>query len=266
MANNPAAGLRTGRANVPLLKAVLMNLWVYPAIAALTFIMSMASPLLILTWKIATRWPIRKCTRHLIWIYGKIWLAIISPFVKTIPQQMQNVPTDQPCIMVINHYSFFDTFFMGALPIYDVNLTLRSWPFKMLWYTLFMRIAGYLDLESSQWDEVLTTCNREFSGNASLLFFPEGHRSRDGRMQRFHSGAFKVAVDTDTPIVPLCIIGTDVLLPPRHKALMPATVKLRALPPVFPKDFAHHERPHAAMRKAIKADMETAVQAMRDEP
>jgi 1-acyl-sn-glycerol-3-phosphate acyltransferase len=46
---------------------------------------------------------------------------------------------------------------------------------------------------------------------ASLLFFPEGTRSRDGNLQRFHIGAFRTAVRESLPVVPLVVKGTHEL-------------------------------------------------------
>ena len=55
---------------------------------------------------------------------------------------------------------------------------------------------------------------------------PEAHRSRNGKLGRFYSGAFKVAVETGVPVVPLCITGTDEMLPPGRWWLRPARVCL----------------------------------------
>ena len=83
------------------------------------------------------------------------------------------------------------------------------------------------------------------------MFFPEGHRSRTGRLQRFYSGAFKLAVETDTKIVPLCIAGTDELLPAGRWWLKPARVTLRALKPVKPAAFTGPSA-HRAIQKVVK--------------
>eukprot|EP00186_Timspurckia_oligopyrenoides_P004561 CAMPEP_0182446688 /NCGR_PEP_ID=MMETSP1172-20130603/4547_1 /TAXON_ID=708627 /ORGANISM="Timspurckia oligopyrenoides, Strain CCMP3278" /LENGTH=196 /DNA_ID=CAMNT_0024642675 /DNA_START=468 /DNA_END=1058 /DNA_ORIENTATION=+ len=48
----------------------------------------------------------------------------------------------------------------------------------------------------------------------SLAIFPEGTRSKTGRMKRFHSGAFKASVTTGAPVVPITIVGTRELMPP----------------------------------------------------
>ena len=243
---------------------LLMNLWVYGALFSVTTIMALGSPLLLLSLKLTTRWSLKRITRFWIWVYGRIWTWIIRPFVRQNRVDLHKVKEAGPCILVINHLSFFDTFFMGMLPVFDVNLTLRSWPFKMFWYAAFMRMAQYLDLESLSYDDINAQCRREFGSDAYALFFPEGHRSRDCHIQRFHSGAFKVSMDTDTPIIPLCITGTRTLLPPGQNWLMPCTVTMKALDPVSPSEFKDCESPHIEMRKSIKQQMVDALEAMNE--
>ena len=85
-----------------------------------------------------------------------------------------------------------------------------------------------------------------------MLFFPEAHRSRNGKLGRFYSGAFKVSVETGVPIVPLCITGTDEMLPPGKWWLKPAKVCLKALPPVDPSGFPDPSG-HMDMRKFVKS-------------
>ncbi len=110
-----------------------------------------------------------------------------------------------PVIFVVNHQSFFDTYCMGLLPVFDVTFAVRAWPFRMVWYRWFMRLAGYLDVESTRWEEIESAGRAVLDGGGHLLFFPEGHRSRDGRLQRFYNGAFHVAAASGRPVVPLCL-------------------------------------------------------------
>lgn len=244
--------------------ALLMNLWVYGALIVVTVTMALLSPLLLASLMFTVRWSPKKVTRFWIWVYGRAWTWIIRPFVSQKRLDLHKVKDTGPCILVINHLSFFDTFFMGMLPVFDVNLTLRSWPFKMFWYAMFMRIAQYLDLESLTYDAIIAQCKCEFKTGAYTLFFPEGHRSRDGKIQRFHSGAFKVAIDTKTPIIPLCITGTRTLLPPGENWLMPSEVTMKALDAVHPADFMDNERPHIALRKAVKQAMVNELEGKDD--
>jgi 1-acyl-sn-glycerol-3-phosphate acyltransferase len=173
--------------------------------------------------------------RHLINIHGYGLVVMVSPFVSFQGERFATIK--RPCILVVNHLSFFDSYFISTLPFHDIIFAVGAWPFKMYWYTLFMRLARYLDVETSDWADVMRTCAETFAKQGTVLFFPEGHRSRDGKLQPFYSGAFRLAQETGIPIVPLCITGTDIMLPPGHSFLHPAKVRLLALDPVDPSGY-----------------------------
>ncbi len=231
---------------------VLINLTVYPLLVIMTAIGILISPVAFLCFKIFARLDTVRIIRIFVWIYGRCWLAIIKPFtgLELTGFKRGDIPT--PCIIVLNHLSFFDTFFMGALPFTNVCFAIRSWPFKMAWYRPFMKLAQYLDVERLSWEETFRASQKLLSEGGVLLLFPEAHRSRDGRIGRFYSGAFKISIETKVPVVPLCISGTDVLLPPGRWYLKPARVKLKALAPVYPSAFAN-ENGHIEMRKYVKS-------------
>jgi 1-acyl-sn-glycerol-3-phosphate acyltransferase len=63
-----------------------------------------------------------------------------------------------------------------------------------------------------------------------MLFFPEGTRSPDGEIKDFKLGAFKLARDTQAPIVPIALHGANNLLPKHGRMPQSAHVRLRVLP------------------------------------
>jgi 1-acyl-sn-glycerol-3-phosphate acyltransferase len=60
----------------------------------------------------------------------------------------------------------------------------------------------------------------------SILFFPEGSRSRDGQLKKFKLGAFTMAKDLDVPILPITIRKADTILPPDGMALRPGSAQM----------------------------------------
>ncbi len=241
---------------------VLINLTVFPLLIIMTLTGILISPFAFVCFKIFGNLNTVRITRIFVWIYGRGWLAIIKPFtgLELTGFIKGEIPT--PCIIVLNHLSFFDTFFMGALPFSNVCFALRSWPFKMVWYLPFMKLAQYLDVERLSWDETFTASKKNLDDGGVLVLFPEAHRSRDGRMGRFYSGAFKISITTNYPIVPICITGTDELLPPGRWYLKPARVKLKALAPVYPDAFSG-ENGHIEMRKHVKSLIADELERMR---
>ena len=233
---------------------LLMNLAVYPLLVLLTLLGIGLFPLGFVLWRIFTPWPVKVIMRHFVWLYGQAWLWLVSPFVRFRLEGMEPGKIPQPCIIVVNHQSFFDTYCMAALPFSNVIFAIRAWPFRIPWYSPFMRLAQYLNVESQDWPQITARARAELAQGGCLLFFPEGHRSRDGKIRRFYSGAFRLAIETGVPVVPLCISGTRVLLPPDTFKLHPAQVHLRALPAIDPRRFTG-PRGHIGLRNAVCATM-----------
>lgn len=247
---------------------VLMNLVMYPAIVFMTVLGIILFPLCFAGGKLATRWDNGRVMRFFVWVYGRAWMIVMTPFVRFKREGLKKGGVGLPCIIVVNHFSFFDTYCMALLPVNDVTFAVRSWPFKILfWYRPFMRLAGYLDVEAIGWEGTLKECNKLFSGKGAVLFFPEGHRSGDGQVKRFYTGPFKLAVETGVPVLPLCITGTDTLLPPGRWWMKPATVCLSALDPVFPGDFASDgNTAHISMRKHVRGMIKKHLDRTKEAP
>jgi 1-acyl-sn-glycerol-3-phosphate acyltransferase len=241
-----------------------MNLTVFPSILLWTGLGIILFPVGFVIWKITTRWDADKIMRMFVWIYGRGWLLIMTPFVRFKRLEVEAGKFKPPCILVINHFSFFDTYCMALLPFSDAVFAIRAWPFKMLWYAPFMHLAGYLNVEDMEWQKISEATASILSKGGGLLFFPEGHRSRNRQLQRFYSGAFKLAIETGAKIVPLCLSGTDELLPPGRWWLRPSQVTLKALNPVDPKDFTG-EGAHREMCKYVRAMMARGLEEMTAE-
>ncbi len=246
-----------------LFLTILMNIWCYGTLLLWTTFGILVFPFVFALCLLFLRWSADKLARWFIWLYGRGWLILMSPFVRFRREQMDQLEEGKPYLFVVNHLSFFDTYCMALLPVHDVSFAVRSWPFRMFWYSGFMRLARYLDVEGSSWDEILSNCRAAFSAGGTVLFFPEGHRSRDGQLQRFYSGGFKAAISTGVPLVPLCIDGTDRLLPPGRKLLRSCHIRLRVLEPIDTSAFAEEDG-HLHLRKLVKGRMAEALKEMRN--
>jgi 1-acyl-sn-glycerol-3-phosphate acyltransferase len=240
----------------------LMTLYAYPMIVILTIAGILVFPFLFTVYKVVMRWTHDRIMRALIWLYGRAWIAVMSPFVSFRRQGFEKSVVSPPYVIVVNHYSFFDTYCMALLPFHNVAFAVRAWPFKMLWYAPFMRLAHYLNVEDMKLAGTLSAGAEVLQSGASVLFFPEGHRSTDGKLQRFFSGPFKLACETGIKVLPLCITGTDVLLPPGRWTMRPANIRLKALPPIDPSDFVEPNG-HMKLLKHVKDLMAKTIAAIQ---
>jgi len=245
-----------------IIAALVTNLIAYPLMVLWTLA---GGPLFLgalLICKVFLRWETDRTVRFFVWLYGRGWVIFMFPFTRFRREGFDTLDFSRPVILVTNHLSFFDSYFMGGLPASsNLVFVVRAWPFRMLWYTLIMRLARYPDVESLDWEVTEALCMSILKKGGTPLFFPEGHRSRNGRLQRFYSGAFKLATKAGVPVVPLCITGTDRMLPPGRFWLCPTQVRMRALPAVDPAAFPG-PLGHRKMRRHIHALMAATLESM----
>lgn len=98
-----------------------------------------------------------------------------------------------------------------------------------------MALAHIIPIDRSNRERAIESTRagaREMRRGHSLMAFPEGTRSPDGRMQEFKKGAFFMALEAGVRIVPIAINGTRLVMPKGRSISIPGTVSLEILPPI----------------------------------
>ncbi|WP_321491749.1 lysophospholipid acyltransferase family protein [uncultured Desulfobacter sp.] len=255
--------LHKGKAGVIFL--FIMNLFLGVVMVIWTITGMIIFPAFVLYFKLFKDRSAQWTTRWAIWVYGHVWQFFTRFFVVFEPFRYNPDQFAGPGIIVVNHRSFFDTYCMNMLPVCDVCFAVRNWPFRIPVYNIFMGLARYLNIEKFPWQKSLAIAQETFDRGGVVLFFPEGHRSRDKQLTRYYSGAFKMAVETNVPVIPVCITGTQELLPPGRYYMKPARIKMTALAPVYPDAFTG-ELGHQEMKKKVKQMMAEQLAAMDGTP
>lgn len=148
---------------------------------------------------------------------------------------MDLVPQDRPVIFMSNHQSNFD-----ILALYQAIPKQFSWIAKeeLFSYPLFghsMKSAGYIPLDRSDGRRSLRGMElaaARIREGVSVVIFPEGTRSTDGRLITFKKGAFLLAEKAQVPIVPVTISGSGRINPANHLFLKPGKIAVRFAEPV----------------------------------
>ncbi|MBK8912110.1 MAG: 1-acyl-sn-glycerol-3-phosphate acyltransferase [Chlorobi bacterium] len=141
----------------------------------------------------------------------------------------------RPYVAVSNHQSFADIPFISTLP-WEMKWLAKAELFKVPVLGWLMRLVG--DIMVDRQDrrraaQSLVHAARYLQNHCSVFFFPEGTRSRDGRVGGFTDGAFLLAVRQGLPILPIAIDGSGDCLPKNTWLFgQPRTVRLSVLPPV----------------------------------
>jgi len=162
----------------------------------------------------------------------------------------------RPAIFVGNHSSLLDPpLVIANLPSRPVFLVKKELAYvPVLGWIIWL--AGFIFIDrSSRRSSVASLKNaaRRISEGQSLAAFPEGTRSRDGRLLPFKKGAFALALESGVPVVPLGIRGGRDVLPKGTWRVAPADYRLRVGTPLYPGDFPDLEGLRSAAAQALLA-------------
>src|SRR5215831_13595758 len=117
-------------------------------------------------------------------------------------------------------------------------------------------LAEIVPVERENRDAAIQSIRRagEVMGHhINMTLFPEGTRSRDGRLLPFKKGPFHLAAETGFPIVPITILGTYEMMPKGNLVVRSGLATLVFHPPVDPKDYSSREELMQAVHDAIKS-------------
>uniref|UniRef100_A0A1D1ZD99 1-acyl-sn-glycerol-3-phosphate acyltransferase n=1 Tax=Anthurium amnicola TaxID=1678845 RepID=A0A1D1ZD99_9ARAE len=163
----------------------------------------------------------RRKAHHLI---AKAWASLtVLPFYGVEFEGLDNLPPDdRPAVYVSNHQSFLDIYTMLTLGKSFKFISKRGvFLFPIIGWAMFL--LGMIPIRRmdtrSQLD-CLKRCIELVKKGASVYFFPEGTRSKDGKLCAFKKGAFSIAAKTGAPIVPITLLGTGNLMPPGMEGLL----------------------------------------------
>lgn len=207
---------------------------------------------------------IRSWARLAGWIYGRSSLLALRPFIRVNCRNSREGAGRLPCIITANHQSILDLYLLGFQAVTQVCPVTKSWPFRLLLpFTAVMRTAGYVEAEGHSMEYIAQKCRERLKEGAALVFYPEGRRSRDGRLGRFHSGAFRLALEENLPIVPMVIKNSGALIKAGSFRVFPGTVEMEMLPAIMPSMYEKFRRealPHRALLRHVRQLYEERLQ------
>mmetsp|Transcript_4324 Transcript_4324/g.4754 ORF Transcript_4324/g.4754 Transcript_4324/m.4754 type:complete len:177 (+) Transcript_4324:640-1170(+) len=127
-----------------------------------------------------------------------------------------------------------------------------------MFYVPYIGWAGYLlgnfSIERTNRTKAVNTLKKASKAmlkwDRSVAISPEGTRSKSGQLLSFKKGAFYLAEETKSPLVPILLFGAYDLWPPRHKLWKPGHVILRVLKPIT---VSEDDTPHTLLERSYKA-------------
>ena len=116
----------------------------------------------------------------------------------------------RPYVVVANHESFADMLLISHLP-WEMKWMSKEDFFRFPFVGWMMLMAGDIKLVRGNKQSIVSAmrgAHDRLDKNVSVMLFPEGTRTRDGELGEFKDGAFRLAIETGCPILPLVVAGT----------------------------------------------------------
>jgi 1-acyl-sn-glycerol-3-phosphate acyltransferase len=140
----------------------------------------------------------------------------------------------RPYVVVSNHESFVDILVISHLP-WEMKWLSKAALFKIPVVGWLMRMAKDIPLDRSDRAAAATAmrqCAQRLSQRVSVMIFPEGTRSTTGALLPFKDGAFRLAIESGVPILPLAVHGAATALPTRSWRFGRSVAQVRVLEPI----------------------------------
>lgn len=146
------------------------------------------------------------------WLFRRqaVAIAALTPLWKFRTHGEHPRDMRRPYVVVANHESFVDMLLISHLP-WEMKWLSKSEFFKIPFIGWQMALAGDIKLVRGDAKSVVAAmqdCQKRLAQRVSVMIFPEGTRSATGQLGEFKDGAFRLAIDTQLPILPLVAHGT----------------------------------------------------------
>lgn len=199
--------------------------------AAAMIVTALASLAVILAVVVLRRPP---ATGHRI---GRFWarLILLASGVRVRIEGQERIDPRRPCIFAANHQSQFDILVLQGRFAPEFRWFAKQELFRIPLLGPAMRSAGYISVDRGNGRDALRSLDAaaaRIAAGSSVVMFPEGTRSRDGRLQEFKSGAMLLAIKARVPVVPVAILGTREILPRGAILSRPGSVTIRVGEPI----------------------------------
>jgi 1-acyl-sn-glycerol-3-phosphate acyltransferase len=140
----------------------------------------------------------------------------------------------RPYVAVSNHESYADIFLISHLP-WEMKWLAKDTVFKIPVMGWLMRMAG--DIPVVRGDRksavlALQGCRDRLKKRTTVMIFPEGTRSKTDELLPFKDGAFRLAIETGAPILPMAVAGTRHAMAKHSFRFRRARAEVRVLPPI----------------------------------
>ncbi len=168
-----------------------------------------------------------------VWAKLCTWLTLVRVTVSG----RGNIDPHTSYVFVANHQGAYDIFAVYGFLNHNFKWLMKAGLRKFPVIGVACAAAGHVFVDNSSPSAIRRTmakAERTLQGGMSVVVFPEGSRTRTGRMRPFHKGAYQLSMEFGLPVVPVTIDGAFDVLPRGSWLPRPGRIKLTIHPPVDP--------------------------------
>jgi len=243
---------------------MIRTIWVLVAGVILTMVL--ASGVVLSAW---FRRPSLPCVCR---DYPRFWARTLIRWsgVTAEVSGLDRVDWDRPMILVANHQSWFDVFVLVALLPAKLRFVAKEELSRIPVFGRAWRACGHVSVNRQDREDAIASLERAAARihdeSLAVIFFPEGTRSKDGRLQKFKKGAFVLAIQTQAPVVPVGIVGSHEVMPKGSFWIRPGHIRVEVGEAISTQelDHAHRNALLDKARDAVAALMEKAGRAVSE--
>ncbi len=184
---------------------------------------------------------------------GGLWLA----GVRFRAQGLENLDPKAAYLFMSNHAGTADPCLMVPFIYRPMTVLSKKEMMAIPVVGTVFRLGKFIPIDRKNREAAIASIHHAAEvlrgGGISMVTYPEGTRSRDGRLLPFKKGVFHLAMEAGVPIAPATMVGTFECWPKGRFAIKPMTVTAVFHPPIDPKQFTSLEALMQAVRESIES-------------
>jgi len=163
-------------------------------------------------------------------------LLLFSARIRVNVKGLEHVDPQSPCVFMPNHQSNFDIPILLSTLNTQFHFLAKKELFKIPIFGWGMKHAGYIAIERSNSRSGVKSfleAAEKIKNGKSVVIFPEGTRSADGKIGEFKKGGFSLAIAAKVPVYPIVIRGAWEIMSRKALRIQSGKVDVIVLPPIF---------------------------------
>lgn len=187
---------------------ILFSIYFYLGFVAGAIVLTLLIPLFYI---LPVNMPRKRYYMRTLMTYFLRGIIRIHPNVRIRVQNINTSSFDTPGILISNHQSMIDILIYISLSPKILILT-KDWVWNNPVYGLLVRFCGHINISPGH-EQVFESVEKRITEGCSILVFPEGSRTPDGKIKRFHKGGFNIAQQLQLPVHMFLVHGAWNVLP-----------------------------------------------------